>query len=87
MVCLLGQILPAHLLARHGIFICPRHLLQVANAVGPLAAIYDVWRTATVDSSADVPTWLLSIGGVALVLGVATCESAPSAAGTTRLIL
>lgn len=47
---------------------------EVANAIGPLAAIYHVWQTSTVTSKNPVPTWLLAIGGVGIVLGVATSE-------------
>lgn len=47
---------------------------EVANAIGPLAAIYHVWQTGTVTSKNPVPTWLLAIGGVGIVLGVATSE-------------
>jgi phosphate/sulfate permease len=42
---------------------------EVANSVGPLAAIYQIWRDTEVSSSAKVPTWLLAVGGFAIVLG------------------
>ncbi|PSC76268.1 sodium phosphate symporter [Micractinium conductrix] len=45
---------------------------EVANAVGPLTAIYQIWQEGTVSSKNDVPTWLLAIGGFAMVLGLAT---------------
>lgn len=45
---------------------------EVANAVGPLAAIYQVWQTGQVSSKAPVPTWLLAIGGLGICAGLAT---------------
>ncbi|KAL4443570.1 hypothetical protein ABPG75_011307 [Micractinium tetrahymenae] len=43
---------------------------EVANSVGALAAIYQIWQDSAVSSSAPVPTWLLAIGGVGIMLGV-----------------
>lgn len=58
---------------------------EVANAIGPLAAIYAVWQTGTVTSKNPVPTWLLAIGGVGIVFGVATSEwGACLLGGTTK---
>lgn len=45
---------------------------EVANAVGPLAAIYQVWRDTQVSAKNEVPTWLLAIGGSSICLGLAT---------------
>jgi len=45
---------------------------DVANAVGPVAAIFDVYRSGTVASSARVPLWILAFGGLGIVLGLAT---------------
>jgi PiT family inorganic phosphate transporter len=45
---------------------------DVANAVGPLAAVVDVLRTGTVNMSVHVPLWILALGGVGIVLGLAT---------------
>lgn len=45
---------------------------EVANAVGPLAAIYQIWRDSTVSAKNPVPTWLLAVGGAGLVFGLAT---------------
>jgi len=39
---------------------------DVANAVGPLAAIFSVVKTKTVALSVEVPFWMLFIGGVAV---------------------
>jgi solute carrier family 20 (sodium-dependent phosphate transporter) len=44
---------------------------DVANAVGPLAAIYGAWQCTCVDSKFDVPRWILVIGGAGIVLGLA----------------
>jgi inorganic phosphate transporter, PiT family len=45
---------------------------DTANAIGPLAAIIAILREGTVHVSAAVPTWLLALGGVGIVLGLAT---------------
>jgi PiT family inorganic phosphate transporter len=45
---------------------------DVANAIGPVAAIFDVYRTGTVAASARVPLWILAFGGFGIVLGLAT---------------
>jgi PiT family inorganic phosphate transporter len=45
---------------------------DVANAVGPLAAVADVMRTGAVKMSVQVPFWILALGGVGIVLGLAT---------------
>ena len=34
-----------------------------------------IWRDSEVSSANTVPTWLLAIGGAAITLGLATCES------------
>ncbi|KAG5506222.1 hypothetical protein JIQ42_07836 [Leishmania sp. Namibia] len=45
---------------------------DVSNAVGPLAAIYQVYKTGSVEKSSSVPIWVLCLGGVGLVVGLAT---------------
>jgi sodium-dependent phosphate transporter len=45
---------------------------DVANAMGPLTAIYQVWNTGTTASKLDVPVWVLAYGGAAIVIGLAT---------------
>ena len=45
---------------------------DVANAIGPLAAVADVVRTGTVNLSVVVPSWILALGGLGIVLGLAT---------------
>eukprot|EP01119_Soliformovum_irregulare_P015191 TRINITY_DN4239_c0_g1_i2.p1 TRINITY_DN4239_c0_g1~~TRINITY_DN4239_c0_g1_i2.p1 ORF type:complete len:412 (+),score=91.91 TRINITY_DN4239_c0_g1_i2:123-1358(+) len=46
---------------------------DVANAIGPVAAIWEYRETGTVATSnaATVPIWLLLLGGVGIVLGLA----------------
>jgi phosphate/sulfate permease len=39
---------------------------DVANAVGPLAAIYSVVKTKTVAMQVEVPVWMLAFGGIAV---------------------
>lgn len=39
---------------------------DVANAVGPLAAIYSIVETKTVAMQVEVPKWMLALGGVAI---------------------
>ncbi len=45
---------------------------DVANAIGPMAAIAAVARTGHVDTTVAVPMWLLVLGGVGIVLGIST---------------
>jgi PiT family inorganic phosphate transporter len=43
---------------------------DVANAVGPLAAIYDALNQATVAAKASIPLWVMLIGALGLVAGL-----------------
>jgi len=45
---------------------------DVANAVGPLAAIISVMKTGIVSLKAPVPSWILMLGGLGIVIGLAT---------------
>lgn len=45
---------------------------DVANAIGPLAAAVDVLRTGVVAMEASVPLWMLGLGGLGIVVGLAT---------------
>jgi PiT family inorganic phosphate transporter len=45
---------------------------DVANAIGPLAAVADILKSGTVQMKVAVPTWILMLGGVGLVLGLVT---------------
>lgn len=43
---------------------------DVANAIGPVAAIYILARQHNLLSNVDVPLWLLILGGVGIALGI-----------------
>ncbi len=45
---------------------------DVANAIGPLAAVIAVAKTGLVNSQAPVPPWVLVLGGIGIVVGLAT---------------
>jgi PiT family inorganic phosphate transporter len=45
---------------------------DIANAIGPVAAVFEVLKTQTLESHAPIPSWLLAIGGLGIVLGLAT---------------
>ena len=45
---------------------------DVANAIGPLAAAVEVLRTGVVSLKATVPLWALALGGLGIVVGLAT---------------
>ena len=45
---------------------------DVANAIGPLAAVISVASTGVVGGQASIPFWVLLIGGVGIVIGLAT---------------
>jgi PiT family inorganic phosphate transporter len=45
---------------------------DVANAVGPLAAVVSVVRSGTVEVQSVMPSWILLLGGVGIMLGLAT---------------
>ncbi|MGH1372433.1 MAG: inorganic phosphate transporter [Cellvibrionaceae bacterium] len=45
---------------------------DVANAVGPLAAIYGVISTGAVAAKTSMPSWILLLGGAGIVVGLAT---------------
>ncbi|MDR9500841.1 MAG: anion permease [Desulfurivibrionaceae bacterium] len=45
---------------------------DVANAVGPFAAIVHILQTGDVSMQVGVPTWILGLGGIGIVLGLAT---------------
>ncbi len=44
---------------------------DVANAVGPLAAIYDSLSHATISDKAAIPLWVMVTGGVGISVGLA----------------
>jgi len=45
---------------------------DVANSVGPIAAILAVMETQKVTMQVPVPIWVLALGGVGLVVGIST---------------
>jgi PiT family inorganic phosphate transporter len=44
----------------------------VANAIGPVAAIVDIVQTGEISEKSEVPIWILMMGGVGIVVGLAT---------------
>jgi len=45
---------------------------DVANAVGPMAAVFATIQTGLVTQKVDVPLWILVLGGAGIVIGLAT---------------
>jgi len=45
---------------------------DVANAVGPLAAIVGIVKSGTVAAKTVMPSWILLLGGAGIILGLAT---------------
>ncbi len=45
---------------------------DVANAIGPVAAALAILREGNVSIGGDIPTWLLGLGGIGIVIGLAT---------------
>jgi PiT family inorganic phosphate transporter len=45
---------------------------DVANAIGPLAAIFNIVRGLDISGTAPVAPWMLMLGGVGIVIGLAT---------------
>lgn len=45
---------------------------DVANAIGPLAAVITVAQTGAIASKSALPTWVLMLGGGGIVIGLAT---------------
>ncbi|HSX10931.1 MAG TPA: inorganic phosphate transporter [Chlamydiales bacterium] len=45
---------------------------DVANAIGPVAAVLGVLKTHTLTGQSTVPSWLLALGGGGIVIGLAT---------------
>jgi PiT family inorganic phosphate transporter len=45
---------------------------DVANAIGPLAAVITVAQTGAIASKSTLPTWVLMLGGGGIVVGLAT---------------
>ncbi len=45
---------------------------DVANAVGPLSAVVAIFNTHKVSPNVPVPSWVLALGGVGIIVGIAT---------------
>lgn len=45
---------------------------DVANAIGPVAAVLGVLKTNSLSATAVIPSWLLALGGGGIVIGLAT---------------
>lgn len=45
---------------------------DVANAIGPVAAVLAILKNGTISETAPIPTWLLAMGGLGIVIGLAT---------------
>lgn len=44
---------------------------DVANSIGPLAAINDALMTGAVSSTAPIPLWIMAVGGIGIAIGLA----------------
>lgn len=44
---------------------------DVGNSIGPLSAIYDVYRIDDVEEQPDVPIWALGVGAIGFIVGIA----------------
>ncbi len=45
---------------------------DVANAIGPVAAVLDTIKNGAISDTASIPPWLLAFGGIGIVIGLAT---------------
>ena len=45
---------------------------DVANAIGPVAAVLGILKNGYITESSIVPSWLLALGGIGIVIGLAT---------------
>jgi phosphate/sulfate permease len=45
---------------------------DVANAIGPVAAIFSIFQTNTIIMKVTVPIWILILGGIGIVIGLST---------------
>ncbi len=45
---------------------------DVANAVGPMAAVISVAQSGELGSTSSLPSWVLLVGGIGIVIGLAT---------------
>ena len=45
---------------------------DVANAIGPVAAVISIVGTGSVTQAAPIPIWVLALGGIGIVIGLGT---------------
>ena len=45
---------------------------DVANAIGPVAAIFSIFKTNTIIMKVNIPIWILLLGGIGIVAGLST---------------
>jgi PiT family inorganic phosphate transporter/sodium-dependent phosphate transporter len=45
---------------------------DVANAIGPIAVVLDILEHGKINDQAAIPAWLLALGGLGIVIGIAT---------------
>jgi PiT family inorganic phosphate transporter len=45
---------------------------DVANAIGPLAAVISIAKTGVIGAESRIPIWVLVLGGASIVVGLAT---------------
>ena len=45
---------------------------DVANSIGPVAAIFSISQTKSIIMQINVPTWILMLGGIGIVIGLST---------------
>jgi len=43
---------------------------DVANSIGPMAAVYAIWESGEVEKKNEMPLWILGLGGVGIVAGL-----------------
>jgi len=43
---------------------------DVANSIGPLAAVFAIYSAGEIPKKSEVPLWILAIGGVGIVIGL-----------------
>lgn len=43
---------------------------DVANSIGPMAAVYAIWESGVVEKKNDMPLWILAVGGLGIVAGL-----------------
>lgn len=45
---------------------------DVANSIGPFAAIWSIYQHQGIEKKSEVPVWILAMGGIGIVVGLAT---------------